>query len=412
MEPYRNLTYNLSMDAKKKLDEAYKPEQATRKEKVVIGLSGGLDSFVTAYLLKIQKYDLIAVTVASSWEYWDGDVQNILTCQMKEEKLDKIREFCHKLNIPHYIIKNASEFREEVIEPWIAKRLEGKLSHPDMDGHALKMRLLFEKMRELKVKFLATGHYAKVFQQDGGIVFVHSSNDEENDQSGHLSRLPSEILSSLMLPLSDLTKKEVLKLAENFGVEPNKSKMSFDTTQAMPPDMIELFEKIIPAKLRPSGMVESIEGDELGEHEGVYKYSYGSAFEAKGKTYKGHFVKYVPLTHKMLIAPNEYFIHKTVHLTNCCFSQGTIWNAPQKGYVMISHEKVVECWIYPKTLNSAHLELIEAESVKEGQILTVLKKKGKNAKVYLTGVARCLPMPEVPIEGEESVQKVDYTRDY
>mgnify|MGYP006194351617 FL=1 len=204
---------------KKKLENAYNPDKQARKEKILLGLSGGVDSFVTAYLLKIQKYDLIAVTISNSWDEVTLDQAKYLSCYLNPGRLEKIKDFCQKMNIPLQVVKSSAEFRESVIEPWMAEKALGKNSNPCWNCHELRMNLLYEKMKESGATKIATGHYAKLFHHEAhNTVFVHTSNDEVHDQSGLLSRLSHDVLKSLVLPLSDLTRKEVLKLAENFGV--------------------------------------------------------------------------------------------------------------------------------------------------------------------------------------------------
>jgi tRNA-uridine 2-sulfurtransferase len=208
----------LKMDMKKKLENAYNPDKQTRKEKVVVGLSGGIDSYVTAYLLKIQKYELFAVTVVNAWDDYPSDSSEILSCHVNQQKIDELKEFCQKMGIPLQVVKATGEFKENVIEPWLADRATGRLPKQCWNCHEERMQIIYNKMVEAGATRMATGHYAKLFHHEAhGSVFVHTSNDEVNDQSALLSRLPHEILSSLILPLSDLSKKEVLKLAENFG---------------------------------------------------------------------------------------------------------------------------------------------------------------------------------------------------
>ena len=404
------------MDMKKKLEDAYIPDKGTRKEKVMIGLSGGIDGYVTAYLLKIQKYDLMAVTIQNDWDDWKGDSSTILSCHIDNKKLDSIKEFCQKLNIPLQVVKASAEFKNEVIEDWMGKKIVGDTTRPCWNCHELRMRLLHQKMKEANVKSLATGHYAKLFHLDAsGGVFVHTSNDEEHDQSALLSRLPSEILKNLVLPLSDLTKKEVIKLAENFGLVEEGKTLKIHQCLTWSEEMTPVFEAMVPAKLRKEGDIVTADGQQtLGAHTGVFHHTFAEALEYRnlGKPVKGFFAEYSFNEGTVIIEEEAFFLRDKILLTNCHFSGETAWTEPQKGILVVSAEKSFECWVHPKTLSSAYIELTKPEFLIEGDVLTVIKKKGKNSKLFLTGKVQFLPRDPVELEGEDSVPKVDYSRDF
>lgn len=402
------------MDMKKRLDETYLPDKEARKKRVVIGLSGGLNSFVTAYLLKIQKYELIGVSVMMNWEA-AGDPQNILSCQMDQAKLDQIKEFCHQMSIPHFVIKATDEFKEEVVESWVASRITGTKANHCWNCHDLRMRLLYQKMVELEAVGLATGHLAKLFRQEAHhSVYVHTSNDDVYDQSALLSRLPHEILDKLMLPLSDLQQKEINKLAENFGITANAKKVQIHQCLDVNQNTDAFLAAHVPNKFRLPGELSDTERSTLGEHTGAYLHAFGQVYlvphQRQNEVYK--FVKYSMAEKRIEVSKGDYFKKQKFFLNNCRISEETPWSEPLKGVVKISETEFVDCWIYPKNLFSAVIEMESAHSIMEGDIITILKKKGKNSKIYLTGKARYVAEePQVTEEGKESV-KTDYARDF
>lgn len=401
------------MDLKKKIDEAYIPDQQARKERVVVGLSGGLDSYVTAYLLKIQKYDLIGVTIANHWdELSTTQSSGFLSCHLNQEKLDAIKEFCHKLGISHQIIKTSDEFKDAVVDPWVEERLMGKLPLPCWNCHELRMRTLHQKMLDVGAKFMATGHYAKIFHQDGQYNFIHTSNEEEHDQSALLSRLPQNILSGLILPLSDLSRKEVIKLGQNFGVNLEEKPLKMHQCLTWSAELNTVFEKVIPSYFKKEGDMLDEDNHQLGPHQGVYQHTSNEMLfnRDSGKTLKEFFFSYREKDKRMLFMKEDFFLRDSLFLTDCHFSEGTSWPVPVKGYLVI-HDQFIECMIHIKTLSSAYLELVEKLHFKQGEILSVVKKKGKNSKVYFTGRIRLLPREPIP-EGDSSDPQVDRSRDF
>lgn len=403
------------MDMKNKLDETYMPDKGARKKRLVVGLSGGLNSFVSAYLLKIQKYELIGVTVQLGWDQYKDDASKVLSCHMDQPQIDSIREFCHQLGIPHMVIKASDEFKESVVENWVASKISGVKPNPCWSCHDLRLRLLYQKMVEVDAQGLATGHLAKLFRQESHhTVYVHTSNDEHFDQSGILSRLPHDILDKLMLPLSDLQQKEIIKLAENFGLSSTVKKVQmfecFDSKILNK----EYLVQHVPARYLKPGEITDIEKNQLGDHTGVIQFDYAHPVQTPGQKPNEPllFSKFSFMDKKVELAKAEHFIQQKIFLTKCKISEETPWIEPLRGVVKISETEFAECWIYPKNNFSALIEMETSHRILEGDYLTVLKKKGKNAKVYLTGKARYV-QEEQPVaeEGKERV-KVDHSRDF
>ncbi len=394
------------MDGKNKLTETYMPDKAARKERVIVGLSGGIDSLVAAYLLKIQRYELIAVTVVVSWEELGKESSEFLSCALPDKKLKMIEAFCHQLGIPHHFVRTSTEFKETVLERWVATKISGEFPNQCLSCHDLRMETLHAKMKQLGAKGLVTGHFAKIFRNEAGNSFVQSSNDEQQDQSAILSRLPQEILKDIILPLADLQKKEVLKLAENFGlIEEAKNVQMFD---CFPENEVTLkyLSTMIPERFRREGEIVNLDLDRLGDHDGFYHFRRGNKVSIHDKQFI--FARVIPAERKIILAPPSWLERNRFYLRNCSIPPETSWESPFKGVVMKDGE-AHDAWIYPKTLSACVVELESPISLIEGETLCVQKKKGRNARILLTGVVQFSDGEK--IESDKDVQ-VDYGRDF
>jgi tRNA U34 2-thiouridine synthase MnmA/TrmU len=406
------------MDMKIKLESVYKVDKEAQGERIVVGISGGIDSLVMAYLLKIQKYDLFAVTIIPGWDQFTGNKDQLLSCHVSDEKLDYIKEFCNQLKIPLHVIRASSEFQESVVEKWIAAKVTGTFSNACWSCHELRMSLLHQKMIDLDAKALATGHYAKLFHHAAdNTYYLHTSNDEENDQSALLSRLPARILSTLKLPLSDLQKKEVLKLAENFGLELKSGKLKIHQCFPSNEQILEYLVEKVPIKMALPGEISNEEGSEIfGKHEGIICHDYGKKFELENLR-KGQNLflgKFSFKDKKMILQEESSFMHEQVQLCDCEFSDGVSWSEPMQAVIQLSSDSFVPCWVYPKALKSVFVKWEGPHKLKGGEIVTIFKKRGKNSKVYLTGKILLLKKTVIDAEkdGENKLPKIDYSRDF
>jgi tRNA U34 2-thiouridine synthase MnmA/TrmU len=397
------------MEGKDKLTETYMPDKSAQKGRVVVGLSGGIDSMVTAYLLKIQRYELIGVTIAPSLDDYSKDQSALLSCSVSDKKIEALAAFCHQLGIPHYVVRVPGEFREAVLERWVTRKASGDVPDQCWFCHSLRMEFLHAKMKELGAKILATGHFAKIFRQEAqSMTFIQTSSDQANDQSALLSRLPPEVLKDLMLPLSDLHKKEVLKLAENFGlVSTDKQIAPF---QCFPDneDTIHYLELRLPQRFRKEGTIVSGTDERLLEHEGVHKFRRGAEVMQTSGRVPLYFSRYATAERKIILDPESWFQRTRIVLRSCQIPPETPWSHPFRG-VLVREGVHYEAWFYPKALSSCVVETDVPVHILEGETLNVLNKKGKNSRVLLSGVANFIE--EEKIEGEINV-KVDYSREF
>ncbi len=169
------------------------------KKKVVIGMSGGVDSSVAAFLLKQQGYEVIGLYM-KNWEEEDGSG----VCHSVQDYEDVVR-VCDQLAIPYYSVNFAQEYWDHVFTHFLAELKQGYTPNPDiLCNREIKFKLLLDKARALGADFLATGHYCRIDAQN---LTLLKGNDPQKDQSYFLYTLKQELLPSILFPIGSLEKK-------------------------------------------------------------------------------------------------------------------------------------------------------------------------------------------------------------
>ncbi len=184
--------------------------------KIAIGMSGGIDSSVAAYLLKKQGHDVTGFTL----KLWDNASR---CCDLKD--ISNAQKFAHKINIPHYVIDLRKEFKKSVINYFIQEYLKGKTPNPcAVCNKEIKFTYLISKLTILDCDYIATGHYAKIIKEKNN-YYLGKAKDKKKSQEYFLARINKEFLKKIIFPLEDLTKNEVRKIADtiNFNFRKDES---------------------------------------------------------------------------------------------------------------------------------------------------------------------------------------------
>jgi tRNA-specific 2-thiouridylase len=202
----------------------------TQKKKVVVGMSGGVDSSVAAALLLEQGYNVIGVTMKTySFDEVGGNIGNETSC-CGLDAFNDARMVAVKLGIPHYVVDFTRPFEEHVVNNFVNEYLQGRTPNPCIIcNRMIKWGELVQKAESLGAGFIATGHYARVsFDGEIGRYIVESARDRNKDQSYALWGLNQEALSKTLFPLGNLTKTEVRALAEKYGLKTAQKEESFE----------------------------------------------------------------------------------------------------------------------------------------------------------------------------------------
>lgn len=230
-------------------------------------MSGGVDSSVAAYLLQKEGYDVVGVT----FEMW---TENEHECSDISPTFKDAQNICNILNIPHHIINIQDDFKKHVINYFISEYESGRTPNPCVVcNRYVKFDALVNKAKELDIEYIATGHYANI-EKKGERYLLKKGKDKSKDQSYFLYNLTQEQLSKTLFPLGKYTKKKIRKIANKHKL-PVASKPDSQEVCFIPENNYKNFiEKHSKKSLNPGNFVD-IDGNILGIHEGISKYTLG-----------------------------------------------------------------------------------------------------------------------------------------
>ena len=230
---------------------------------VFVGMSGGVDSSVAAALLKEQGYHVVGVYMKN----WSRDLPG-MKCPWAEDLADAKR-VAVLLDIDFLVFDFEAEYKNKVVDYMLAEFKKGRTPNPDiMCNQEIKFKLFYDVSREKGADFIATGHYAQV--QDDQLL---RATDENKDQTYFLYRMSSEALQRTLFPVGHLTKPEVKKLAEKYGLPNAHKKESMGVCFVGEVDIRDFLKQYIA--VQPGEIREAETEQVLGHHEGVYFYTIG-----------------------------------------------------------------------------------------------------------------------------------------
>ncbi len=275
------------------------------KQRIVVAMSGGVDSSVCAYLLKQQGHDVIGMTIKTWSNNECRDEKSKGCCSLGD--IQDARAVARQLGIPYYVMDLSVDFKEKVIDYFVDEYLHGRTPNPCIEcNNHIKFGVLSEKAKELNADFVATGHYArKGFDEVEQRYFIREGKDLGKDQSYVLFGLNQEQLSHILLPVGDLEKKEVRHIAETLGLrvfdKPDSQEICF-----VPGRYGDFVKKHSPEKVPGEGNIVSSNGEVLGMHEGSHWFTVGQRKRLKLNSPILYFVTEVrPETNEVVVGTEE-----------------------------------------------------------------------------------------------------------
>ncbi|MBT5095754.1 MAG: hypothetical protein HOM21_15995 [Halobacteriovoraceae bacterium] len=390
--------------------------EKSKKETVLVGMTGRRDSTVAAYLLKKQGYHVIGIGISFS----DSEVEESEEKDEEEEEessepltsivleevgtefgvhiihdLQKVKDVCDRLEIDFYAVNAKELYRSRLQEFMIAARLQGISFSPTIYCSNIIMDVLLSKMEKLKGNLIATGHYCKIHKNQVTEEFsVMMANDIANDQSFELCRLREKHLKNLIFPLSDMRKVEVNKVVELLGIELEDGDSLEHNIPMEDPRLTMLILDQTPESLRKEGSVINLKEDTVVcDHTGCYQFYIGQdklAFEGGATVEKSlTVVNITPGNGGVYLGSLDDFYYKIMYLKKF-HSEFTFDNAkPIECYVKWGRKtEKSPCILYFKNnkIVSAELKDKAPGILPPGIILVFYNRQGIGGRVIGSAV--------------------------
>ena len=345
-----------------------------KQNKVLVGLSGGVDSAVSCALLKKKGYAVSAAFLC----FWDGEGRT-------KKALVDAKKVCAVLDIPLEIIDLSSIFKKTVIKYFIDEYAKGKTPNPCVFcNEKMKFKLLLSTAEKKGIKMVATGHYAKIKKSkigDAVVCKLFPAVDQKKDQSYFLYRLGQEVLSRTVFPLGGYKKEEVRELAKKFGLPVFDKGDSQDVCFMANGNLEEFLRKKINLK---KGKIINTEGHVLGEHKGLPLYTIG---QRKGINVGGtgpYFVISKDIKKNILTVTNDLdhpaITQKTIKLGKVAWTSDVVQDFPLPVIVRTRYHNPLVCAIIEKNQKAKKYQLIfdvSQKAVSPGQSVVFYSKDGE-----------------------------------
>jgi len=279
-----------------------KPKHETR---IVVAMSGGVDSSVAAALLVEAGYDVVGMTMQL---YDHGEVISSKTCCAGLDIYDAKR-VADKLDFPHYVLDYQSRFKQSVIEDFADTYIKGETPIPCVRcNQTVKFVDMFGMAKDLGADALATGHYVRRFENNGQPE-LHRGVDQSRDQSYFLFATTKEQLEFLRFPVGGMEKTETREHARRFDLAVSDKPDSQDICFVPDGNYSRIVEKLRPGALDPGDIVHIKDGSVLGQHKGIIHFTIGQRrglhLSANNSGEPLYVVKIDPKTHQVFVGPKE-----------------------------------------------------------------------------------------------------------
>ncbi|MDF2819683.1 MAG: mnmA [Clostridiales bacterium] len=329
---------------------------------VVIGMSGGVDSSVAAYLLKEQGYNVIGVTM-QIWQDEDN-------CSLEDNggccglsAVEDARKVANNLDIPYYVMNFKKEFKENVMDYFVKDYLEGRTPNPCIAcNRYVKWESLLQRSLQIGADYIATGHYAQVAKLDNGRYTLKKSATDKKDQTYALYNLTQYQLEHTIMPVGMYTKDEIRDIAAKIDLQVANKPDSQEICFIPDNDYAKFIEENTDAKITEGNFVD-IEGRVIGKHKGIIHYTVG---QRKGLNLSlgkpGFVVKVDPVKNEVVIGDNEDVFSKQLVANNLNFMSIEKLDSPMKVTAKIRYShKGATCIIEMQDENTIRVIFDEAQ---------------------------------------------------
>ncbi len=340
-------------------------------EKALIAMSGGVDSSVAAFLMKEKGYECVGITM-KLYDNEDIGICNEKTCCSLKD-IEDARGVAFKLGMPYYVANFKDKFEEKVIEKFIDTYKKGGTPNPCIDcNRYLKFDKLMQRMKELEMDAVVTGHYARI-ERYGDRYLLKKGVDETKDQSYVLYSLTQGQLSHTLLPLGEYTKKHIREIAEEQGFK-NARKHDSQDICFVPDGNYAAFIENHTGEKFPEGDFTDTNGNILGTHKGIIRYTVG---QRRGiglaLSEPAYVLKICPEENRVVIGKNSELFTKSLDAEDINLIAADKITEPLHLTAKIRYKHAeAACTVWQTGENSLHIEFDEPQrAITAGQAVVM-----------------------------------------